>query len=312
MMDFYELFTCEMCGVCCRNNWLVTVDKTSYDRNAQLFERQGNNEEFRQAFIPLPAGTSPGEYAYIAKQAGGGCWFLAGDNLCRLQKQAGHQHLDNVCQLFPRYPMASARGVELTLSFSCPAVLRLVSSRTEPLAIIRTERPIALAENSYVLEVYPEQKSLGDPLLYYFELEHHFIDIMQARNLGIKARLDLICRTAEAVNRTTRDDSFARKLTKIINCNYDYLEGLSLVEQQGDHSLSDILLEHFFVNFIFKKPFYLYGLQRTGQILRQFWQSAVKNRKATQGPADDLERTMAAIRDLEFQYGHDRQKLLRS
>ncbi len=46
-----EAFTCEMCGACCRNDWLVTLDEASYQRNAQWFMAAGQSEEFQNAFV---------------------------------------------------------------------------------------------------------------------------------------------------------------------------------------------------------------------------------------------------------------------
>ena len=51
--DIVAGFSCEMCGTCCRNDWLVTLDKTSYQRNQKLFASKGKMDEFRQAFVLL-------------------------------------------------------------------------------------------------------------------------------------------------------------------------------------------------------------------------------------------------------------------
>lgn len=308
-IDIVEGFSCEMCGTCCRNDWLVTVDEQHYRRNAELFMATGRSEEFPNAFIPLQ-GNSLAEYAYIAKQASGGCWFLDASNLCRLHREAGHDHLDPVCQTFPRYPMSTARGIELTLSFSCPAVIRL-ASRTAPLAMIRSERqPLALAPNNYVVEVYPHQQPAYSPLRYYFELEHHFIDIMQCRSITTGERLALIEKTVRAFGCLQQDDSFSQKLNRIFYTNYDYLDAKAADGQPGFHQIPDILIENFFVNFIFKKPFYIYGLECTAKLLGSIWQHIEKARRHDADPQEDIKRTQSVIMDIEFQYSHNRRALL--
>ncbi len=298
--DLVKQFTCQMCGQCCRNQWQVTLDPASYQRNEMLFSSTGRKAEFDQAFVRLNEQAGYGEYAYIAKQAGGGCWFLDNSNRCLLHKEAGHSHLDAVCQTFPRYPMSTSRGIELTLSFSCPAVLKL-ADRNEPLTIVKADQqPIDFVENNYAVEVYPGQQSPRKPLYYYFELETHFIDILQCRNMPFDDRLAFLGDTIKAVTALPQDETIGRELTTIFNRNYDWLEGLAAAHTPLLLGAGAGLLENFFVNFVFKKPFYVYGFAKTFDLLLYMWQQIVG--------ADDSAK---AIMKLEFQYGHDRQALWR-
>jgi lysine-N-methylase len=189
-------------------------------------------------------------------------------------------------------------------------VLRLVT-RQEPLRIIRCDRqPFDLTEDSFILRVYPQQKRAWDPLYYYFELEQHFLDIMQCRALDVEARLDLIGRTIRTVSRSAGEDDLPRALNQIVNGNYDYLENRAAGDTAPELCPADILLEHFFVNFIFKKPFYLFGLQHTERLLKKFWQTVATRRRIAPTPQDDLASTGQAICEIELHYGHDRRKLL--
>jgi lysine-N-methylase len=308
-MDIALKFSCRACGKCCRNDWQVTVDEESYQRNAELFLKVGAQAEFQRAFVPLQGRKSLEEYAYIAKRPGGGCWFLTADNLCRLQQQAGHSHLDAVCQTFPRYPMNTARGIELTLSFSCPSVLKMVS-RIEPLTIIRSDHALLdFTPSAYTVDVYPSQQPLFSPLRHYFELEQHFIDILQCRGMKIVERLNLMQATVDAVTTLKHDEHFNRNLTSLLYHNYDLLDD-ALEPVRTDCYTPDILLEHFLVNFVFKKPFYTYGLRRSLLILEHIWRYIESIRKQAIDEITDMEFTEKAIRDVEFQYGHNRRALL--
>lgn len=310
-LDILPKFMCAMCGACCRREWLVTVDEAGYRRNGELFSRLEREEEFRTAFVPLADNAAAGEYAAIAKRPAGGCWFLTADNLCRLQLAAGHEHLDGVCRLFPRYPMNTARGVEITLSFSCPEVLRLLD-RPEPLVVVRSEEaPMAVEADSYTAEVFPGQKPRYNPLFYYFELEHHFIDILQARCLPLAARLQLLAGTVSRLGRLTADDSIGQGVNAIVADNYARLDAAMAENGAPDRPPAEVLLEHFFVNLIFKKIFYLYGLERAMPLLAELWQRLAAARGRAAGPADDLAITRAAVMELEFEYCHDRQALFR-
>lgn len=307
-LDIAAGFRCEMCGTCCRNDWMVTVDEESFARNARLFASTGREQEFARAFIRISGGGSPGEYAYIAKRPEGGCWFLQTDQLCRLHREAGHEHLDSVCRTFPRYPLDTARGAELTLSFSCPAVIRLVS-RQQPLAVVRSEQaPLAAMPDSCVAQVYPRQHSDRHPLYYYFELEQHFIDILQCRGMTIGERAEFLLKTAAAIDCLDKRDSLGQDLNRLIYGNYEQLEQAAGLVQPD---MADLLTEHFLVNFVFQKPFYLYGLRQGAGLVRHFCSRIDAARTGITDPAARLQQTKNSIMALELQYGHNRKELLR-
>lgn len=314
--ELYNRFSCEMCGTCCRNEWLVTVSEDSYYRNEQLFKSTGRADEFAQAFNQL-AGSRPDEYAYIAKQIlGRGCWFLDSTNCCRLHREAGHQHLDSVCQIYPRYPINTARGIELTLSFSCPAVLKLAAHRFEPLMIIRSDKPpVAAGLDAYTAQVFPSQQPRYSPLRYYFELEQHFIDILQSRSLTIEERLAFLQTVVEEVLDLAKFDEFDRQLQRLFYRNYQFLEEKAAL-QQAEHqneqagATPDILLEHFLVNLVFKKIGFLYGLESMVHLLQLAWRYTLALRQEVSGTAAVMTCTEAAIVHLELQYSHNRKELL--
>ena len=297
-LDFVSRFACAMCGSCCRNAWLVTVDKDRYRANAALFARTGRAAEFAAAFLPLTGG-APGEYAAIAKRPDGACWFLAADNHCRLHREAGHDHLDGVCRLFPRYPVDTARGTELTLSFSCPEVIRL-ASRPEPLQVVRSDHPpTATDEDDFVAAVFPGQQPPSSPLRYYFELEHHFIDIMQARPLPLAERLAFLRRTVTALGAIGRLPSPGDSLRRLIHENYDRLDALP--SAPAEDSPAAILAENYLVSLIFKKIFYLSGLEPAMALLEGIWREI---RPAGAGRGDAYRRISQAIMAIEFRHSH--------
>jgi len=307
-LDFVPAFTCACCGTCCRHDWLVTVDEAGYERNRAFFARTGRAGEFAAAFTRLAGKRAAGEYAAIAKRPGGGCWFLRADNLCQLHCEAGHEHLDGVCRLFPRYPLRTARGVEVTLSFSCPEVLRL-ADRTAPLAVVRAgEPPIHLEADGYTAEVFPGQQPLYSVLRYYFELEHHFIDIMQCRGLTVAGRLDFLAATAAALASLPSSPSIGRDVDNLIRKNFDRLDAAAAAGTM-DLDRADILLEHFFVNLIFKKVFYLHGLTGATRLLQALWRRLAA--AGAGGEADRLERVKSAVMAAELEYCHNRAALLK-
>ena len=297
--DFCEQFSCEMCGSCCRNDWQVTVDEAAYRRNACLYASEGREAEFHKIFIPLQS-KIPGEYASITKKTEGGCWFLDADNSCRLHRKAGHAHLDAVCRLFPRYPIETSRGLELTLSFCCPAVLRRAGER--PVTIKRSDKPpLLFDETDFVAAVFPKQYADFNLLHYYFELEEYFIDVLQTRSRSLDQRIALIGQRLRELRQIKADETFGLNLSRFLRAGYE-----NLAEEAAlDNGDADYLLVNFFVNLVFKKTFYIYGFEKGFSLMQNMWQhlDALKQANASS------ERCRSEIMRLEFQYGHDRRSL---
>ena len=307
-LDIVEEFSCKQCGACCRNDWLVTVDEPGYRRNQSLFASQQRSEEFSTAFIPIRSGQEPGEYASIAKNENGACHFLDEQNMCRLQKLGGHEHLDRVCQLFPRYPMDTARGVEISLSFSCPEALRL-ASRPEPLQILRrNEAPFASQSEDCVRCIYPAQKSWHDWRRCYFEVEEHLIALLQIRSLSLNDRVQLLFDTLGQLNQAEAAEKMETELDRIFRNNDRWFDEPVQPALTGGNSHAEILAENFWVNLLFRKNLYVWNNRQAEQTLREIWQalkgSVTEARQRNELPV--LERTIQA---LELQWNHQARRL---
>ncbi len=303
-LDIVERFACGQCGACCSQDWLVTVDEAGYRRNERLFGENGRMDEFRQAFIPLRTDADFGEYARIAKQESGGCWFLNEKMLCRLQQLAGHEHLDTVCQWFPRYPMDTERGIELSLSFSCPVALKM-ALREEPLRIVRSnESPIGMSPTDFVVHVYPTQQSARSPLRHYFELEGHLIDILQTRTLRMPERLALVRQTLQDLACLTEAESPGEKLVRLERENYAKMDALASDETIAMLKPCDWLLENFFVNFVFRKSIYAKGLEEAGQVLGLLEQRLGNYLVRPSGSGGNVEELKAVLVQQELELNH--------
>ena len=264
-LDIVRDFSCRQCGTCCRNDWLVTVDEAGFRRNRKLFDAAGRAEEFEQAFIPIGREADVGEFAAIAKQPSGGCWFLTEQNLCRLQQLAGHEHLDAVCQCFPRYPMDTERGIEFSLSFSCPEAVRL-ATREEPLQVVRgSESPLAGFPADFVRHVYPSRQPLQSIWRYYFEIEGHLIELLQARVFSLAERLQMLRHTLQQMEEWQESEEFGDRLNQLFAANYAQMDDASAVRNTVSRTLAECLVENVFVNFLFRKNLYVEGFRQTLQ-----------------------------------------------
>jgi len=79
----------------------------------------------------------------------------------------------------------------------------------------------------------------------------------------------------------------------------------------ADACTPEMLIENFLINFVLKKPFYLYGLQQGMSFLDNMWQKIEKVRRETLSLNHDMKRTSTIIMNLEFQYSHNRRALLK-
>ncbi len=272
-------------------------------RNRDLFGATGDDAEFRQAFIPLGTAADYGEFARIAKKPAGGCWFLTEQNLCSLQQRAGHDHLDAVCQWFPRYPMDTERGIEISLSFSCPAAVQL-AVREQPLQILRSEcLPIAMMPQNFVTHVYSSQQPENSALRYYFELEGHLIHVFQFRQLSLLKRLAMVRKTIDDLSRLTTPDTMGRDINRLFQADYDRLDAAhARLSAAGPLHW---LIENCFVNFIFRKSLYSYGFAET---LKRF--DLILDRlnvflRKSDTDEEDVASASAAIVQLELEYNHN-------
>ncbi|MHC1761144.1 MAG: flagellin lysine-N-methylase [Negativicutes bacterium] len=302
-LDIVREFSCKQCGVCCRNHWLVTVDEAGYRRNQDLFGATGDGAEFRQAFIPLGTAADYGEFARIAKKAAGGCWFLTEQNLCALQQRAGHDHLDAVCQWFPRYPMDTERGIEISLSFSCPAAVQL-AVREQPLQIVRNERlPIDMMPQNFVTHVYPSQQPENSALRYYFEMEGHLIHVLQFRKLSLLERLAMVRQTIDSLSRLTAPDTMGRDINRLFQADYDRLDAaLARLSAEGPLHW---LIENCFVNFIFRKSLYSHGFAKGLKRFDLFQERLNVFMQKADPDDEDVLAASAAIVQLELEYNHN-------
>ena len=302
-LDIVREFASRQCGVCCRHNWLVTVDEAGYRRNRDLFGATGDDAEFRQAFIPLGTAADYGEFARIAKKTAGGCWFLTEQNLCSLQQRAGHDHLDAVCQWFPRYPMDTERGIEFSLSFSCPAAVQL-AMREQPLQIVRNEcPPIDMMPQNFVTHVYPSQQPEKSALRYYFEMEGHLIHVLQFRQAPLPERLAMVRQTIDGLSRLTAPDTMGRDINRLFQADYARLDSAPA----GLSAAGPLhwLIENCFVNFIFRKSLYSHGLVKGLMRFDLFRERLSVFAQKTDPDDGDILAASAAIVQLELEYNHN-------
>ncbi len=107
-------YRCVGCGHCCRQQWVVEVEKEC--RDALPDDLKAKIEPSQQQY-PEAAGILK------AGQSEAGCPLLDTDKLCVIHKRLGYDAKPFVCRAFPFRFIETPRGVAVDVSFVCNGVL---------------------------------------------------------------------------------------------------------------------------------------------------------------------------------------------
>jgi Fe-S-cluster containining protein len=111
-------FSCHSCGKCCVTPWKVKVDP---EKVAPIRETETFRSLQRSGFVPLVV-VEDGE-TRVGRRENHSCLFMS-DGGCSIHRERGGFAKPTVCQLYPFALVNSPDGYYLSLSFSCPSVLR--------------------------------------------------------------------------------------------------------------------------------------------------------------------------------------------
>lgn len=110
-------FSCNSCGLCCKTPWKI---KVAGERAAGIRTTRVCRELEAKNFVPLPVVN--GEFV-VGRDQFGACRFLQSE-LCSIHAEAGAASKPTVCQLYPYSLVKTPDGHFVSLSFSCPSVLK--------------------------------------------------------------------------------------------------------------------------------------------------------------------------------------------
>ena len=121
------------------------------------------------------------------------------------------------------------------------------------------------------------------------------------------------CREVKCVNsfRTCNNtkDGYTSRCSICIKHNiYEILDAKEGAVTEAKELTAEILLEHFFVNVIFQKNFYIYDLKKGLALLQKFWQRLEYSRQGLVSPREDREITKATIMQIAFEHNHQRKE----
>ena len=183
-------YKCGQSGRCC-GGWAIGLDKSSYDRLKKVMTLNNHSKTFKKTVRKRKDNDLRGYHSFI-KFVDGKCGFLESSGLCSIHKNYGIEALPDICKVFPRLVYITPFGTELSITFSCPAAAELLKNKEK---IIKVKNPSnfnfyygKLTYGKITNEIYDRT----DIKKFYFELEDHFIEIMQSRIFSVDERLILL------------------------------------------------------------------------------------------------------------------------
>lgn len=189
--DYYSEFQC-IAGDCedtCCAGWQIVIDAKTLKKYGNAMFTAGGDISHR-LFTSIQWWNRT-----FRRTADGRCAFLNQENLCDIYRELGEKSLCKTCKLYPRH-IEEFEGIrEVTLSFSCPEVARIVMNREEPVIFLEYEQEGDESYDDY------------DPFLYFIlaDTRTALLNMAQNRDLPIPVRLLLMEGLVHDIQRRIND-----------------------------------------------------------------------------------------------------------
>ena len=189
--DYYEDFRCKggACRRTCCDGWGISVTQAEYFRLLGLDCPPDLRRRIDVAFH-APETPSPERFRLITPTWQGDCPMRAPDGLCALQCACGEEALPAICRLYPRAPR-TAFALECSCSGSCERVIEMLMAHKEKM----TFHTVPLHFEAEL----PHGPELRRPQGYYNAVRQMCLEMLQKRELPLRARLMRLCSALRAL-----------------------------------------------------------------------------------------------------------------
>jgi len=191
---YYNNFRCigGQCKNNCCNNWIINIDKETYDKYMSLDEE--TIKEFSQKLSPVDNGAKG---AVTLHDPEGNCLFLNESGLCTIQIRFGHDYLSCTCKSYPRLTCIVGGAPECFLELSCEAAAKLILFDKGYMGFDEFEFDLDSLESDNIictatLDVKKYTKAL-DGINIFWKLRVTSMAILQCRKYRIRFRMLLLC-----------------------------------------------------------------------------------------------------------------------
>ncbi len=182
-------YQCGLSGRCC-GGWSIGLNKPSYNRIKNVLVKNKQTRLFKENIKKLVE--KKNHYYAQIKFKNGKCGLLEDSGLCGIHRRFGLEALPDICKGYPRLVSLTPNGKELSITFSCPNAAELLKNKEKTVKVTNPDNFHFDHGDMYHIRIDDDLVNSTDIKKYYFTIEDHFIDIVQARLFTIDERLILL------------------------------------------------------------------------------------------------------------------------
>ncbi|MDH5682065.1 MAG: flagellin lysine-N-methylase [Spirochaetota bacterium] len=184
-------FQCDLSGRCC-GGWEIGMDDCSYERLKSAMTGKNDLKRFEDNVKLCEPEEGKAKYYAVIDLSDERCGLLEDSGLCSIHKDYGFEALPDICKTFPRLVYATPFGKELSVTFACPTAAKLLAQKEKIRKVKNPENFVLSNGNQYYGLITREIFERTDIKKFYFELEDHFIKILQHDEFSLDERLVLL------------------------------------------------------------------------------------------------------------------------
>lgn len=245
---YYKDFRCiaDKClDNCCVGGWQIDIDEETVEYYKNVTGVLGDELRANLDYTDT----------YCFRLKDGKCPFLDKQNLCRIYKELGEEHMGVVCTQFPRFSEYYGNIKETGIGIACEEAARIILSDTRPFFL--TEEAIeeeAVEDSEYDEELAKSLFLLRDKLIKMMDAAEHDInyklyvilyisnEIQKLININDYAGINSLCNSFEPehVSLKSADNKCYSSLDEAIGRIWDAYFSLETLNQEWEE-LSDVV-----------------------------------------------------------------------
>lgn len=121
-LPLLQNWSCHTCGGCCKQHGIYVTDEERRRIEQQNWTAADGVGADQPLFVQMGGGVSR-SWQRLAHRADGSCVFLDERGLCRIHGKFGEPAKPLACRIYPYAFHPTAKGLTLSLRFSCPSVV---------------------------------------------------------------------------------------------------------------------------------------------------------------------------------------------
>lgn len=198
---YYDRFVCtasECRDNCCFGGWQIDIDEETVEFYNSVEGDFGNELRNALDYTDAPC----------FKLKDGVCPFLDFDNLCRIYKEIGPEHMGFVCTQFPRFSEYYGGIKESGIGLACEEAARLILIDNEKFHYIERE-----------IDDIPYEDSEYDAVLSkaLFYIREQIYELLDDEAIGLREKLCILVRSLDEVQKLINDNDYDSIITYRLN-----------------------------------------------------------------------------------------------